>query len=449
MVEQLQGVFQLDGTDGTHPMTHDVNTPSEVSGIFDNISYNKGGTIIRMLKHMIGGQAFAEVLHNYLDNKLVIKSFIKFNETFEFNFYFSRFRATTPDDLWTALRTIVPFNSTNALNYVDLIAPWTNTPGYPLVTASIEGRTLTLTQKRFLVANMNHSDNTLYNIPITFGSNGTNFGSIAETTPKFYFEITKGNSMTYQIPEAERAYTILNVQQTGYYRVNYDKENWDAIRLALKTENHDNIHLINRAQIVDDLLNMARPGVVSYEDALDIIMYLKDEKNYIPWLSAFTGLGLLQRRMASDEDSKLFGNYILDMVENIYKHLGYDSKETDSHTDSLNRVNVLNWACKYNHDECVDKAVNDFNRFLNSGYEVPADKRVLVYCNGIRNGNDAQFNNLMKRYKDGRILPLPMAEQLNMLQGLACTKSEANLHVRIFDCSQKYLGFKTLCFRNI
>ena len=68
-VEQLQGVFQLDSTAGTHPMTHDVNSPSEVAGIFDNISYNKGSSIIRMLKHMIGEQAFKAVLHTYLDTK--------------------------------------------------------------------------------------------------------------------------------------------------------------------------------------------------------------------------------------------------------------------------------------------------------------------------------------------------------------------------------------------
>ena len=313
-----------------------------------------------------------------------------------------------------------------------MIAPWTNTPGYPLVTASISDRTLTLTQKRFLVDNMDHTDITLYNIPITFASNGTNFNSVAETLPKFYFDITTGNRTTYELPAGARAYTILNVQQTGYYRVNYEKENWDAIAVALKSENHDNIHVINRAQIVDDLLNLARPGVVNYEDALDIIEYLKEEKNYIPWLSAFTGLGLLQRRMASKDDSKLFGYYILDMVEKIYSHLGYQSKTTDSHTDALNRVNVLNWACKYNHDDCVRKTVDEFNRFLNNGFEVAADKRVLVYCNGIRYGNDEHFNKLFTLYTNGTKVPLPMAEQLNMLQGLACTTSEANLHVRIF-----------------
>ena len=41
---------------------------------------------------------------------------------------------------------------------------------------------------------------------------------------------------------------ILNVQQTGFYRVNYDLANWGLLAQHLLA-NHRQIHRINRAQV--------------------------------------------------------------------------------------------------------------------------------------------------------------------------------------------------------
>ena len=68
-VDMLQPVLSTDSTETTHPMSHEVNTPSEISAIFDNISYNKGGTIIRMVEHLIGTQNFQTALRDYLRTK--------------------------------------------------------------------------------------------------------------------------------------------------------------------------------------------------------------------------------------------------------------------------------------------------------------------------------------------------------------------------------------------
>lgn len=70
VVENLQQSMQLDSTEATHPMTDpSVNTKAQASGIFDNISYNKAGSIIRMLSHYIGMAKFQETLKYYLAEK--------------------------------------------------------------------------------------------------------------------------------------------------------------------------------------------------------------------------------------------------------------------------------------------------------------------------------------------------------------------------------------------
>lgn len=87
---------------------------------------------------------------------------------------------------------------------------------------------------------------------------------------------------------------------SGYYRVNYDDTLWSALRDALKSENFDGIHVLNRAQIVDDALNLARAGQLSYSTALDIVSYLENEVEYYPWYSAFNAFSILYRRISAD-----------------------------------------------------------------------------------------------------------------------------------------------------
>lgn len=70
VVENLQQSMHLDSTDGTHPMTDNtVKTKKQSSDIFDNISYNKAASIIRMLKHYIGLEKFQQTLQVHLFNK--------------------------------------------------------------------------------------------------------------------------------------------------------------------------------------------------------------------------------------------------------------------------------------------------------------------------------------------------------------------------------------------
>lgn len=53
------------------------------------------------------------------------------------------------------------------------------------------------------------------------------------------------------------------------------------------------IHPINRAQIVDDAMNLALTGRLNYKTALDIISYLRHERSYVPWKSGLVALGYL------------------------------------------------------------------------------------------------------------------------------------------------------------
>lgn len=92
----------------------------------------------------------------------------------------------------------------------------------------------------------------------------------------------------------------------GFYRVNYDNASWYRIIDALKSDSFKKIHVYNRAGIIDDLLNLARTGLLDYRTALDGLQYLQQEKNYLPFKAAFRALDYLTQRFSGEEV-----NYVL------------------------------------------------------------------------------------------------------------------------------------------
>ena len=99
--------------------------------------------------------------------------------------------------------------------------------------------------------------------------------------------------------------TGCNNFKTGYYRVNYDEANWRMLIKALN-EDHTQIHVINRAQLIDDALNLAKAGLLSYEIALGVTSYLEKETEYIPWKAALNGMGYLKNML---KRSPAYGDY--------------------------------------------------------------------------------------------------------------------------------------------
>lgn len=61
----------------------------------------------------------------------------------------------------------------------------------------------------------------------------------------------------------------------------------------LNKQNFKDISTINRAQLIDDALNLARAGKLDYNIAFDVTSYLAHETEYLPWKAAFNALNYL------------------------------------------------------------------------------------------------------------------------------------------------------------
>ena len=221
------------------------------------------------------------------------------------------------------------------------------------------------------------------------------------------------------IPEDE--WIIVNLQETGYYRVTYDEKNWNLLVNQLLAD-HTAIHPINRAQILDDLFRLAENEVVSYELALRALQYLKKETKVLPWLSFEAFIGPITRKLGRTE---LFGdwkNFIRDLVRTTYEQISAKQLEDDDlENGRLQRV-IVGIACEYELDSCITNSIDKFRqRPINpsSPNPVPPNIRGAVYCTGIAYGDKLAWDSLFAAY-----LREPNAnERKEIIKALACTRA--------------------------
>ena len=64
--DAMNTAMALDALKTSHPIDVKVNHPSEIREIFDSISYDKGGCILRMLEHFVSEKNFQKGLQKYL-----------------------------------------------------------------------------------------------------------------------------------------------------------------------------------------------------------------------------------------------------------------------------------------------------------------------------------------------------------------------------------------------
>jgi len=71
--------------------------------------------------------------------------------------------------------------------------------------------------------------------------------------------------------------------KTGYYRINYDLENWHKITRYLNSVEYKNMSVINRAKIIDDAFHLAMAHELNVSIFWELTKYLSQETNYVAW----------------------------------------------------------------------------------------------------------------------------------------------------------------------
>ncbi len=63
---ERDGAMSVDGLHSTRPIEYPVRSPSEADGMFDTLTYEKGGSVLRMLEQYLGAEVFRDGVRRYV-----------------------------------------------------------------------------------------------------------------------------------------------------------------------------------------------------------------------------------------------------------------------------------------------------------------------------------------------------------------------------------------------
>ncbi|KYQ58025.1 Aminopeptidase N [Trachymyrmex zeteki] len=355
------------------PVTLELDSAFNRINLFSFVVYEKASVIFRMLQNTITDEVFRKGLVIYL-------------ATHEYS-------PTTPDDLWSAMQTALDESDVPHEQYKikEVMDTWMNQNSYPEVNVIKNYTTgeVTISQKCVY----EHEINNKWWIPITFATQSN--PNFSNTVPRYW--LRPDENVTFITDPSD--WIIVNIQQTGYYRVSYDIKNWEKISNYLNSEKYTNIHVLNRAQIIDDLFSFM-DGRISGFVFVNLIRYLQREVDYVAWYPLLFRVIPILKEFFFLPEATYVKITIMALLSNLLRNIGYLENDDDDHITKLTRLEAIKWACTTDDKFCKNTALVKLNQHLAD----PELYKMLpghdnMYCFGLMAANRTTWNKMLELYQ--------------------------------------------------
>ncbi len=254
----------VDSLHSTRSIEYPVATPQDAEGMFDRLTYEKGGAVLRMLEQYLGAERFRDGIRHY------ISSFL--------------YRNADTTDLWDSIEAVVgePVRA--------MMDSWIFQGGHPMVEAALsDGQTLELSQRRFLYGSPGDQESSdpgkIWHVPLRISPGD------ASAERRLLFS-SASQSITLEPGETIRT---LNASGTGVFRTRFssglDQEVLGAINTMGEAE---------RFSAVADAWALAVSGGAALEEWVALVRALEPAPDPNLWASVASSISLLYHVAPTD-----------------------------------------------------------------------------------------------------------------------------------------------------
>src|SRR5881409_1739480 len=331
-----EAAMEGDARSTTHPIQQRVATEAEANSAFDDITYKKGQSFLRMLESFLGEDVFRDGIRRYIAAH--------------------KYSNSTTADLWNAL------SEASKKPVGEIAAGWTEQPGFPLVRVKREAEgKVRLTQERFAL-NFKNAPPLQWKIPLTY--------SLVGEAPATLLMTSKIDNLQ-NIP-ADRALK-LNVNGAGNYRVEYDELSCNLLLVALPK-----LGVEDRVNLLSDAWALVQPDRASVSLYFRLVEKLPPSTELAEREQIINVLDFINRLFVGSPEREKFQRYAQSLLRPTFETLGWEPKEGQPPTAGNLRADLINTLGDLNDPEIITGCRQRFEKYLANPASLAPDLRPPV-----------------------------------------------------------------------
>ncbi len=350
--------LRLDALKSSHPIEVPIKDAHDIDEIFDDITYRKGASVIRMLAEFMGEDKFRKGISNYL------KSY--------------SYKNATTKDLWHYLEK----SSNKPISKV--MGAWTKQAGFPLltVTSNLPNREskIICSQCRYYrnrIIAKKENDKNLWPIPLSDGK-------------KTYLLPQKKTSVIEIYNQA----VTLNNEESSLVHIVYPNDFIERQKTALK---NSKLTVLQRMGLVRNMRALAENGYYSAVDVIEFLKLFKAESHHLVLAEIWSSMMRIEHVFGKDEKVSAGLKQIYSQIlENAWQYFKWKSIERD---DKLRDSAILAMAFKLRNEKLINEALEIFHKGKDF---TPTHLRAGVYRIVVRYGSKKDriaLNSILEKEK--------------------------------------------------
>jgi puromycin-sensitive aminopeptidase len=298
--------LQVDGMDSTRPIEYEVVSPNDTHAMFDVLTYEKGGSVLRMLELYLGEEVFRDGVRLYLKKH--------------------SYANTVTTDLWDALEE----NSGQPVR--EMMDTWILQGGVPLVT--LENGQLSQQPFRYGPAKVPSAIGDLWLIPVLTRS-------LDGGEPSRH--LLKSDAITV----TDAAPVVVNAGGSGVFRTRYARA-----ELAGLSPRVGELEEIERATLLADSWAALFAGAISWSDFFEVAKGLGEQDEPNPWEFVATAFDMTKRAL-NESQRGILRAQLRELFEPQLARLGWDARDTDGQLTPQLRAIVIGALGMFGEDAAV------------------------------------------------------------------------------------------------
>ncbi|XP_032687730.1 glutamyl aminopeptidase-like [Odontomachus brunneus] len=381
VVQNLLSALDIDIYLETKPIIHKSKRDDGIDGLLYPLLYHKKAfAIIRLLLYLVTPQKFDEIIKRYVQSR---------NTNF-----------------WIIVEQ-VHTKEYKQCKVTEIMHSWLVNIHHPEMyfTRNYSEKTVSITKTAINNATVPTSGFN-FKIPFTFYSN-SHFDNIV---------FCEGNELR-SISTLNSSHSLfVDMEQFGYYRVNYDSQNWLLLADHLQSAILAPIPVLSRAQIVNDAFYFTTAGKIEPPLFFNVIKFLNNETNYIVWYPMFNILSYMSTFLKFSVGESTKAKFLL-ILNSLLRKVGYEEQKSDNEMTMPLRLLAIKWACEFGHEECRKVTAKKLIAYIhNSEQNIITRWTNWMYCTGMMNVNRTVSKLLWQQGVEG--------ENMEILERLMCIEDE-------------------------